>query len=534
MDKINKKRILLALSPLIVFNLVLVFDLVFLKNTVWSQIHDPYEWGNDERLYTNKTSQRVEEDGQHLFTYEGEDANCWSMEKEWQVKECLRDHPYGGQGTMIMGGNLVMNNTQAIYMNGFDSSGSNWMMSTTTEPYGNTMSASWGTSTDMLYGNHLLANGTMKTGALNFEAASSSVVFDERECFMVSDTDEKQVKKLVFSDEIEKEDSNVLEVLNEGICGMCDGSCSGGLAGSGYQFISEHGLDIKETTKANQAIRLCGYTEACEDACCRLAQYLTDDTWSDFVGFDCESTACDGGPKPSPYGEGEDFCYPQEYPHYARQEKLDKSVDYTESGGYYFRREDGYAGGSSEGEAAVEAAVEEAVQEAIASGASPEELADNIEEIVATAAATHGTSISVEQIQGYVTSAVDGIANGLQALSDITVADVKDYAISAMDGISRGLQSLSEISTQDVRDAIDAGISAVENGIGAVADVASSVATAVSDTLTEIGTAIGNVVDSVKNDLNRAVEPSSTEGEDSSGDTDFGDRESDPGGQGGV
>ena len=84
MNSINKKRILLALLPLLIFNLVLFINLVFFNGSVWSQIHDPYEWGNDERLYTNKISQRIEYEDQHLFSYEGEDANCWYKEKEWQ------------------------------------------------------------------------------------------------------------------------------------------------------------------------------------------------------------------------------------------------------------------------------------------------------------------------------------------------------------------------------------------------------------------------------------------------------------------
>lgn len=335
---ISKKRILLALSPLLVFNLVLIVNLLFFKDVAWSQIHDPYEWGNDERLYTAKTSQKIEYKGKELFTYEGEDANCWQMKKEWQHLECMKKHPYGGQGTLIMGGNLVVDNAQAIYLNGYDSSGHNWLMSTTTEPYGNAMASSWGEDSDVLYGNNLLVDGTIKSGSLNFEAASSSVIFDDKEEFMVADGASEEAKMLAYSNSIGDEKDNVLEVLDRDVCGVCDGSCSGGLAGDGYRFVSNHGLDIKENTKVNDEIRLCGYTEECEESCCRVAQYLEDDTWDNFVGFDCENTLCSDDPPPDSIGEGGTYCYPQSYPHYERQEKPDVATAYYEKDGYLFRR----------------------------------------------------------------------------------------------------------------------------------------------------------------------------------------------------
>ncbi len=337
-QKVSKKRIFLALSPLLIFNAVLFADLFFFKSMVWSQIHDPYEWGNDERLYTAKTSQKIEQDGQYLFGYEGEDANCWQMEKEWQVQECLKKHPYGGQGTMIMGGNLVIDNAQAIYINGYDSAGKNWLMSSTSEPWGNAMASNWGTSTDLFFGNNLLANGTMKTGALNFEAASSSVVFDEHKEFMVADGVSEEVKMLAYANSIDDSEANVLQILDRDVCGECDGTCSRGLAGGGYRFVSNQGMDVKEITKVNEQIRLCGYTEDCEEACCRLAEYLTDDTWDNFVGFDCESTACSDEEPPDDIGEGGTYCHPQPYPHYPRQEKPSLETVYRKEADYWFRR----------------------------------------------------------------------------------------------------------------------------------------------------------------------------------------------------
>ncbi len=335
---INKKRIIIAISPLLIFNLVLLFNLFFSPNAVWSQIHDPYEWGKNERLYTAKKSQEIKEGDQFLFGYEGEDANCWQKEKEWQNKECLRKHPYGGQGTLIMGGNLAIDNAQSLYLNGYDSSGYNWFMSTTTEPYGNTMASHWGTSTDMLYGNHLLADGTIKAGSINFAAASSSVNFNEHQEFMTADGVSEEVKMMTYANSINDDDANVLQALEKGVCGECDGTCSDGLAGEGYRFIVNHGLDVKENTKVNDEIRLCGYTEDCEESCCRLAQYLVDDTWDNFVGFDCEATGCADEPAPNEAGEGDTYCYPQPYPHQPRQEKPDLSTEYQRRGDYWFNR----------------------------------------------------------------------------------------------------------------------------------------------------------------------------------------------------
>jgi len=317
-EKISKKRIILALLPLFIFNGVLVADLVFFKNTAWSQQHSQYEYDKNEKIYNNEKSQTNKENGKELFTYEGKDANCWQMEKEWQVEKCLKEHPYGGEGTLIIGGNLVIDNAQAIYLNGFDSAGFNWIMSTSTEAYGNTMGTRRGGSSDVLYGNNLVANGNINTGVVTFDAAAISIVFNEDNCLMVDDGVFSKLNNLIFIDYKYGNNANVLEILDTGVCGECDGTCSDGKVGKGYRFLSKEGLEVKGVTKVNKQIRVCGEVEDCEEACCREVKYLEDDTWDNFVGSTCMDSACTMLPS-DPYGFGPSYCFPQPYPHYARQ-----------------------------------------------------------------------------------------------------------------------------------------------------------------------------------------------------------------------
>ena len=306
-SKISKKRILLALLPLIIFNIAVAFNVFFFGSTAWSQEKSPYEWGLDDRLYTNKTSQKIGSDEESpLFGYEGEDANCWEMEKSWQRDKCMAEHPYGGQGTMTLGGNLLINGAQALYLNGHDSAWYNWMMTTSTEVFGNALATRGGENTDVLYGNNLLADGTMTSGRVNFEAASSSVFFMQGEMDGNMAASGEIIDKVMYTNMIGDKVANVFQILGECVCGMCDGVCGAGKAGIGYTFVAGSGLEVKENLKVNDQMRFCGVVESCEEACCRELKYLADDTWDNFVGSDCTGVgSCSGG-----------YCYPQPYPHY--------------------------------------------------------------------------------------------------------------------------------------------------------------------------------------------------------------------------
>ncbi len=329
---ISKKRILMALAPLLVFNAVLAIDLVVSKNSAWSQIHDPYEWGDDDRLYTAKRSQEIKADGQYLFGYMGEDANCWNLKEKHLIDACLLRYPYGGQGTMVMGGNLVVSGAEALYMNKYDAKGMNWLMSTSSEPWGNALGTYYGTSTDTFYGNNLLADGTIRTGKIDFTAASSGVAFSEDTATYVDDHLFCKSDSVVFYNNEENALSNYLRVTDQDTCQRCTialpdrptvSACGIGEVGEGYRFLMSGNLDVKENLKVNEQIRICLRTAECEKACCRVAEYHVDPDVGNFVGNSCEQSPCAAekadlltcvGNMQIPDPDRK-YCYPQPYEH---------------------------------------------------------------------------------------------------------------------------------------------------------------------------------------------------------------------------
>ncbi len=360
-ENVSKKRIIITLLPLIFFNVVLLADLIVFKQSAWSaqKGEQKNEYGKDERIYTALKSKQLMAGEDLLFGYEGADANCWLEKKDWLRTLCFANHPYGGQGTMILGGNLLVDNAQAIYLNGYDSAGFNWMMSSTSEPWGNALgtrpsqqmdvnksillavdSGVWTAASNpkaeeqsnLYYGNNLVADGTITTGAVKFTAARISVSFNEHQNYMVGDGEFADVRKLVFWNDKYSEGKDVLSFLDQGVCGVCGNTCSSGMVGKGYQFVAKHNLEIKTTLKGNEQIRLCGFVKECEEACCRITEYLFDNIWNNFVGEDCFAAGhCASEPPPDPYGQGPNgndptFCYPQDYPHYER-----KLPDYSKS-----------------------------------------------------------------------------------------------------------------------------------------------------------------------------------------------------------
>ena len=236
---------------------------------------------------------------------------------------------------MTIGGNLVVDNAQAVYINGHDRSGYNWMMTTTTEPYGNAMGTRQSERANVMYGNNLVLDGTMDTGSVGFANGGTSVTFDERSLEMVDDGVVTEVKKMTFNRPEDKVKTTVLEVIDQGICGICEDTCSDGEAGRGYQFIVKHGLDIKGNIKVDDALRLCGDVADCEEACCRNVEYFDDNIHEDFVGSECaglEHGYCATADPPKYCGWVDyecTFCYPQEYPHNAAWTKPDVAEEYN-------------------------------------------------------------------------------------------------------------------------------------------------------------------------------------------------------------
>jgi hypothetical protein len=342
MNNISKKRIFFVLSPLIVFNFVLLADLLFFHKDAQSQSSKDYEYSRDQRIYTSEETQEVKSGDKTLYRYEGADANCWKLKDDYSIQRCLSEHPYGGQGTMIIGGNMVVDDAEAIYLNGYDSAGFNWIMSSTSEPYGNAIGTTRGAkNSNVLHGNHLLVEGKIGTGGVQFRASAITIFYNGETKYMVNDAGAMEtVGRLVVRNMHYGNNPNgdILSILERGVCGMCDGACSDGKAGKDYRFITKHGLDIKEMLKVNEQIRLCGVTKECEEACCRIVEYLSDDTHDNFLGAKCTDTPCMGEPKPDKYGQGANYCFPQPYPKYEDKSDPDPITEYSAyRDGYYWR-----------------------------------------------------------------------------------------------------------------------------------------------------------------------------------------------------
>ncbi len=335
MYKVSKKRIVLALMPLIVINAVILAEFFLFERTAWSEEKKTYD--ENDRVYTNQQTTEVRSGDQVLVRYEGSDGDCYKMKKDSPEREkCLAEHPYGGQGTLSVGGNMVVENAQGIYLNGADSAGYAWIMSSSSEPYGNTMAVRQEKNSNIYYGNHLLADGTISTGGVAFRHSDISVLFNQRSEYMTNDGVFEMVGKLVFAAKRFGNSPDVFSVLEKGVCGVCGETCSDGKVGKDYQFIAKNGLEVKTTLKVNQQIRLCGWVKECEMACCREALYLEDDTYDNFVGANCSDTPCVFEPK-DPYGLGPTYCYPQPYLDWTYVEKLPLEVSYHEAEGYRVR-----------------------------------------------------------------------------------------------------------------------------------------------------------------------------------------------------
>ncbi len=327
MIKVNKKRILTALSPLLALNIVLVVNIILTKTGFSAD--DYYPFSKYKKNYTLEKSQvypeyvtynkngKPELHKKILFAYNGKDANCWQKASDYDKARCEKEHPYGGEGTMIVGGNTVIHEAQGINFNGYDGVGYHWLMSSTTEPIGNAVGYKNDGTANTYFGNNLVVDGGMTGGGIYFYAASSSVEFNEKEGYMTADGVYSEVNSVTLSNRLNMDASmhKKLKVLDTGVCGVCEDSCDGGLAGKDYRFITQESIQINRNLKADQQIRLCGYTEDCEDACCRETQYRNDDTYEDFVGFECPAGLCSGDPVP-PGCDGGTHCWPQPYPHY--------------------------------------------------------------------------------------------------------------------------------------------------------------------------------------------------------------------------
>ncbi len=181
MDKIySKKKIFFIALPLLVVNIVLIFNFL---NTKTAQTAPESVCYNDDSISFRKRlySEEVKCDGcqavgvgKEMFAYFGSSANCWTLPEREQA-ECFAANPYGGRGTYMIGGNLAVNNASGVETLGNDGSGYHWIMSSTEEPYGNVVGFNE-YSSQVSLGNNLVVNKDIN---INNRCSSSGVVFAE-------------------------------------------------------------------------------------------------------------------------------------------------------------------------------------------------------------------------------------------------------------------------------------------------------------------------------------------------------------------
>ncbi len=324
----RKRKILLIISPLLVLNIALIANIFLAKKAQTASRPMCY---NEEKISLNPKTEYIAEEvecndceqilkGKILFGYYGDEADCRNKETKKEKEECYEEYPYGESGTFIMGGNLVLNHTEALYFNDNDSAGYHWLMSTTTEPLGNIMGYRKNTE-DIMFGNNVVVDGDMimKKAKIMYYGGNS-IKFQSGD-FKVNDSNNlRTIDMIVFND-------NRLEVLESGICGRNQGACSAGEAGSGYKFLTDGGIRVMGTLKADKEIRLKGdknpgddyYSVKYKDF---LIPFWTGRSTESFeFAKEHDDRSSDGKARDEEFVVAEckgaaGYCSPQPYPHY--------------------------------------------------------------------------------------------------------------------------------------------------------------------------------------------------------------------------
>lgn len=104
-------------------------------------------------------------EGDLLFSYYGEDAQCWEMDTRKEKMDCQEQTPFGGAGTFQIGGNYIMEKSRYMDL-GSDLAGYHWFMTTTTEPMGNALGVK-ANSKDVTFGDNAIVNGNLHIDQTN-------------------------------------------------------------------------------------------------------------------------------------------------------------------------------------------------------------------------------------------------------------------------------------------------------------------------------------------------------------------------------
>jgi len=179
---LKKRKIVLTILPLLVLNIILIINIFWAGSAETASRPMCY---SQEKISIYPKSEFIAEKvecqdcepvlrGKILFGYYGEETNCWEKETKKEEQECYDKYPYGGMGAFIMGGNLFVNHTEALYFNNNDKDGYHWLMSTSTEPLGNIMGLRKDNE-DVMFGNNVVVDGDMiiKKGNIMYYGGNS-------------------------------------------------------------------------------------------------------------------------------------------------------------------------------------------------------------------------------------------------------------------------------------------------------------------------------------------------------------------------
>lgn len=255
------KSNLAILVALIVFLVIFVF--VQIGKAAWNEA-----CLNNQKIYTNSylvtekntyLGDAYQREGEVVFNYYGREADCYRRENSSLKATCFENYPYGLDGTMVLGGNLVLHNSLDFGFLGEDSVGFHWLMTSAKEPIGNAVGFDKKNNLIQL-GDNLIINKDMKINNPSSDTRQAEVYFlgvsqnlNNTKLPYIIRVDYpltpiyKDVRALSIRDGA---NNPIIEVLEKPVCG--DG-CLCGAGGDSYGAIANKGVNIKGLLMASNS-----------------------------------------------------------------------------------------------------------------------------------------------------------------------------------------------------------------------------------------------------------------------------------------
>ncbi|MFW5888581.1 MAG: hypothetical protein ACOCVY_02585 [Patescibacteria group bacterium] len=270
----------------------------------------PDDAGPEYKNYVDFPKER-KESGDLMFSYYGEDSNCWDISNDYEKNQCYERYPYGGAGTFRIGGNYIMSGAGEIKLPGRDGAGMHWIMTTTTEPMGNVLGFH-SDSNDVTFGDNIIAKGS-----LNLSKTDKEIKIGHDDLYVNVD------KKNRYTPDLERKNIDIidfnggLQIFDEIFCGL-NNSCDQDKRGDDYMYESNM-ADFESLIKYSGTGYLCKDKLSWEDSkVCHIYEYRAENVWDfydkydnldrEIVKYDCKS--------------GEENCHSQPYIQY-------KIMDYS-------------------------------------------------------------------------------------------------------------------------------------------------------------------------------------------------------------